>query len=477
MLRSIKRNILKKKVAEYKRTSSGGQDLKLQTETNAEYLRDIPEEEKLIFTDFDVSANKLSMENRPALSRMIKLIEDGMISKVVVYERDRLARNVYEYIYIVKMFYKMNIEVIFTATDAPPFSKDLFLETWYGLSAQFEGNKISTRLSDARKRNPASLIGYIKKMVKKEHGASQRIYKADREISEDIAQLFLAFSKVESREDIFEVIMKYRSLLNRNEFRVIDILRTPFFAAHFEGVDGAYHELTNVEAIITLDLFKQVQKKLEEFERGLQQGITLSQKAALIEPHCSKCHNKLKFKKGNIGETGMYSCSKHRKNSISTLELNEKIIESVKEVLGQISADTIKKITLKAVNNHIKELNKQSDEMYLQLELLCVKFTNLYSPTDEFKATKRLQGQIEQVREQLSNIQTNIASFQLLKEEIHLIIEKVEHGLQHLCEKDYLDLAELLIANIQVQEEYVLFDYYLIDLFNEKEDVSYVVNE
>ncbi|GEM_PF-2803139 len=477
MLNNLKKNILKKKVAEYKRTSSGGQDLKLQSDTNAEYFRDIPEEEKLVFTDFDVSATKLSMDNRPALTRMTNLIENGIISKVVVYERDRLARNVYEYIYIVKLFYKMDIEVIFTATDAPPFSKDLFLETWYGLSAQFEGNKISTRLSDARKRNPASLIGYIKKIVKKEHGTSQRIYKADPKISEDIAQLFLAFSKVESREEIFEVIMKFRRLLNRNEFRVIDILRTPFFAAHFEGVDGTYYELPNVDPIITLDLYKRVQEKLEEFERGLQQGITLSQKAAVIEPYCSKCHNQLKFKKGNIGETGIYSCSKHRKISISTVELNEKIIESVKEVLSQISTDTIKKFTLKAINNHIKELNKRSDEMYVQLELLCVKFTNLFSPTDEFKVTKRLQEQIEQVREQLSKTLTNIASLQLLKEEIHLIIDKVNHGLQHLCEKDYIDLAELLVANIHVQEDYLLFDYYLIDLLNKPEDVSYVDNK
>lgn len=477
MLRSIKRNILKRKVVEYKRTSSGGQDLKLQTETNAQYLRDIPEEEKLIFTDFDVSATKLSMDNRPALSRMLKLIEDGMISTVVVYERDRLARNVYEYIYIVKKFYEKDIEVIFTATEAPSFSKDLFLETWYGLSAQFEGKKISTRLSDARKRNPGSLIGYIKKVVKKENGTSQRIYKADSKISGDIAQLFLAFSKVESREEIFEVIMNYRGLLNRKEFRVIDILRTPFFAAHFEGGDGLYHKLPNVEAIITLDLFKRVQKKLEEFEHGLQQGITLSQKAARIEPSCSKCQNKLKFKKGNIGETGMYGCSKHRKNSISALELNEKIIESVKEVLSQITADSIKKITLKAVNNHIKELNKQSDEMFFQLESLCIKFISLFAPTDEFKTIKRLQEQIEQVREKLSSTQTHIASLQLLKEEIQLIIERIEHGLQHLCEKDYLDLAEFLIANIQVQEEYVLFDYYLMDFLNGTEDVLYVVNE
>ena len=477
MPKSIKRNILKKKVAEYKRTSSGGQDLKLQTETNAEYMRDTPEEYRLVFTDFDVSATKLSMENRPALTRMLKLIENGMISRVVVYERDRLARNVYEYIYIVKKFYEYEIEVIFTASEAPPFSKDLFLETWYGLSAQFEGKRISSRLSDARKRNPASLIGYIKQKVNKENGISQRIYKADPKINKELAQLFLDFSKVESREGIFKVIMKYRGLLDRNEFRVIDILRTPFFAAHFEATDGIYHKLSNVEPIISLELFKQVQEKLTEFEHGLQQGITLSQKAAHITPTCGKCHNELKFKKGNIGESGKHSCSKHRKNSISSSELNEKIIESVKEVLSQISADSIEKITLKAVNNQIRELNKQSDKLFIQLESLCIKFTTLFKPTDEWRQMKRLQERIEKVREQLSNTQTHIASLQLVKDEIRLIIERVEHGLIHLNEKDYLDLADLLIASIQVQEDYVLFHYYMSDFFREKEDPTHVTNE
>jgi len=477
MLRSIKSNILKKKIAEYKRTSSGGQDLKLQKETNAEYMRDIPEEEKLIFTDFDVSATKLPMDNRPALTRMLKLMESGMIARVIVYERDRLARNVYEYIYIVKKFYEHEVDVIFTASDAPPFSKDLFLETWYGLSAQFEGKRISSRLSDARKRNPASLIGYIKQKVNKENGTSQRIYNADPKNSKELAQLFLDFSKVESREEIFEVIMKYRGLLDRNEFRVIDILRTPFFAAHFEGTDGLYHKLPNVEPIISLDLFKRVQEKLTEFEQGLQQGITLSQKAAHMTPTCSKCHNELKFKKGYIGESGTYSCSKHRKNTISTSELNEKIIESVKEVLSQISIKSIEKITLKAVNNQIKQLNKKSDELFVELESLCVKFASLFKPIDNWKQTKRLQERIEQAREQLSNTQTQVASLQLVKDEIRLIIERVDHGLKHLHEKDYLELANLLIANIQVQDDYVLFHFYFSDFFNETKEVAHVASE
>ncbi|WP_040206375.1 recombinase family protein [Neobacillus jeddahensis] len=104
-------NIITKKItANYKRTSSGGQDLELQTSSNGEFLRDIPSDEIVPFTDFDVSATKLTMDERPALMRMIKLIKQERINRVVVYERDRLARNVYEYIYIVKIFHEFNVE-------------------------------------------------------------------------------------------------------------------------------------------------------------------------------------------------------------------------------------------------------------------------------------------------------------------------------------------------------------------------------
>lgn len=476
MHKDIVDKLFKKRTAQYKRTSSGGQDLKLQTETNAEYLIDTPEEDILVFTDFDVSATKLPMNDRPALTRMLKMIENGLISRVVVYERDRLARNVYEYIAIVKTFYEYEVEVIFTASDAPPFSKDLFLETWFGLSSQFEGMRISSRLSDARKRNPGSLIGYKKRIVKKENGTSQRIYKADSKSSKDIAQLFQDFSKVESREEIYDVILKFQSLLSRSELRVIDILRTPFFAAAYEGTDGLYHNLPNVEPIITLELYKQVQDKLAEYDFELQEGISNSQKTARITPICSKCQNELKFKKGKIGEPGTYKCSKHRKNLISSVELIDTTIQSVKEYLGQLSTSSIKKVTLNAINNQLKEFKKQADELFLKLESLCIKFSNLFKPTDEYKQMKKLQEQIAQTRGQLSTIQTHIASLNQLKDEVQLIIEQVEYGIQQLNEKDYLDLADLLIHSIQIHEDYVQFQYYFSDFFIETEDVIHDKN-
>lgn len=106
--------LTKKKIANYKRTSSGGQDLELQISANAEHLKEYAKDDVIEFTDFDVSATKLTMDDRPALSRMLKLMKQGEIDTVIVYERDRLARNVYEYIAIAQVFYEHKIDVIYS---------------------------------------------------------------------------------------------------------------------------------------------------------------------------------------------------------------------------------------------------------------------------------------------------------------------------------------------------------------------------
>lgn len=461
-------NIITKKItANYKRTSSGGQDLELQTNSNGEFLRDIPSDEIVPFTDFDVSATKLTMDERPALMRMIKLIKQERINRVVVYERDRLARNVYEYIYIVKIFHEFNVEVIFTASDAPSFSRDLFLETWYGLSAQFEGRRISTRLSDARKRNPPSMIGFKKKVIKQESGQTQRFYTPDPDKKDELINLFTEFANVECREKIFDILMKYKALLDRKEFRLLDILRTPFLAAHYEGTDGAYHKLSNVEPIIPLELFKKVQTKLDEFEHGINHGISLSYKTAIKTPICGKCQKELKFKKGQIGETGIYYCLKHKKYSISVIDLHEIIIESLKLELCKIKVESIQKITQKAITKQIKYFQKDLVENYSQLESFCIKFSQQHKPTDDSRSVNKAMNKIHNFKDRLAASETQLSSLQNLKEEVNALYRFVTFMLTRLTEQEHFELADLLIADIGVHADYIVIHYYFNDFFEE----------
>lgn len=59
-----------------------------------------------------------------------------------------------------KIFIKYDVEVIFTASNEPPFKRKLALEAFYGMFAQIEGQNIGTRTADTRKQYPSNIFGY-----------------------------------------------------------------------------------------------------------------------------------------------------------------------------------------------------------------------------------------------------------------------------------------------------------------------------
>lgn len=466
-----KENFSQKILAEYIRTSSGGQELKLQIGTNAPHLEEHNPDNILRFTDQDVSATKLSMEDRPALNRMLKLVQAGKISTIVVYERDRLARNVYEYIQMVTLFYINDVNVIFTATNATPFSKDLFVETWYGLSAQFEGQRITNRLSDARKRNPSNLIGYQKIKSSSNSKGNINKYIPLKEQKDVIYNLFLDFSKVSSPEDIYNITIRYQSLLNRQEIRILDILKTPFFSGHYDN-NGSFVRLPNVEPIISLDLFKSVQNRLEEFSLDITDGFSLSKKESKVVPRCGICNQELKFKKGQIGTFGFYKCSKHKKIQIEVNELIEKTTESLQKALKQISFSELYKLYVKVIKNNIAQCRKSSEKMQKKLARVCLEFAILFDPkVSSLKMEKKIK-EIDSLRNQLADFEEQIVSLETLMEEIALLEEFSKVNLSELINTEYDTLLELLVNKIAIHPEYVHFDYYFSDFFN-KGDSEY----
>jgi len=127
----------------YTRVSSAAQSLELQETAAKRYLESIDlsgDEETIIYlSDHDVSATKLKMDQRPKLVDLINLIEEGKVEKLIVYKRDRLARNFYEFVDLTKIFIKNNVEVVYTASNEPPFKDKLALEAFYGMFEQLEG--------------------------------------------------------------------------------------------------------------------------------------------------------------------------------------------------------------------------------------------------------------------------------------------------------------------------------------------------
>lgn len=189
-------------IAKYGRVSSAAQSLELQLSAAKKYLESKGlngnEDFVIELTDHDVSATKLKMKDRLKLMELLRLIQEGKVKKVIVYKRDRLARNFYEFVDITRIFIKYNVEVIYTASNEPPFRNKLALEAFYGMFGQMEGENIRTRISDVRKQFPTSIFGY--KRMKEE---KQVYYVVNEEKRESIVSLFTDFSKIKDEEEFF----------------------------------------------------------------------------------------------------------------------------------------------------------------------------------------------------------------------------------------------------------------------------------
>lgn len=454
-----------KKIAEYQRVSSSGQELQMQESSNNQYLKEYDPLAIEKFIDYDVSATKIDFTKRPALNRMLNSIREGKISKVIVYERDRIARDVYEYIHVLKEIKKFNVEIIFTASNAPAYSNDLFIESMYGVLAQSEGQRIQTRLDDASKRNPPRLFGYDKFI---ENG--KRFYRPNKKKSL-INNLFVDFSKINNEEDLYEIIMNHKTLLKRSDFRLIKILKNPFYAGCY-NTQGQYYPLEHVEPLIKIDLFIKVQEIINSFEKSINKAFNQTTEENKITPLCRTCNNPLNFKKGDFGKPNYYICKKH-KIQISADDLNESIIKSNNMALQKLSYSKMNNICNKAINELISKENQRSETLQSTLETECIAISQNYSPKLKGKKVKEKLIQVEKHKNEINYIQGQIEFLIELKRKIKIVTEySKEKIVNQIDESDHLFLSEVLISSISVDRDHIIVQHYFSEFWEGESDGS-----
>ncbi|WP_338368168.1 recombinase family protein, partial [Enterococcus faecium] len=102
-----------------------------------------------IYNEGKCSARKTSIDERPELTRLLSDIEKNKIQRVLVFKRDRLARNVQQYIEIYRLLKKYQVELHLTADNEPPSFEGAaseFIEAILAGMSEYEGNNIVNRL-------------------------------------------------------------------------------------------------------------------------------------------------------------------------------------------------------------------------------------------------------------------------------------------------------------------------------------------
>ncbi|MFC0476362.1 recombinase family protein [Robertmurraya beringensis] len=443
--------------AEYDRVSSAAQSLELQRSAAKRYFESQGltgnEDNVIKLCDHDVSATKLKMKDRPKLMELLRLIQEGKVKNVIAYKRDRLARNFYEFVDITRIFIKYNVEVIYTASNEPPFRNKLSLEAFYGMFGQMEGENIRTRTSDARKQYPSSIYGY--KRMKED---KQVYYVVNEEKRDSIVSLFTDFSKVKDEEEFFQFLMIRRKGLNQPD-KLLRILTNAFYAAHYESKNGL-QPLTHVEPIISIDLYLEAKAQIDAFLAIYKEKLNEVNNLFLTMPLCGKCGKEMKHRQQNALDEGYFVCSvNHKRLMITVEELNTPVKQAVLDHLQCISAQLAHKIMSKHIATAKKRLEHDKEiatSEYLDSSLaLCTIGQN------DKSAIPKLLDRIQLLKDKSKKLGQDLVALQLLSNEIKSLNTILSQKELSLTKQDMQRLIELLVHEVIVHETYIGIDLFL----------------
>lgn len=454
--------LTKGKVVVYARVSSDQQSLEMQLEAAKPYLKDYHPDEVIYLNDPGVSATKRKIEERPKLKELLEMIKEGLVDTLIVYQRDRLARNFYEYLEIILLIYTYKVNVIFTATGHLPFNHDLengiFSEGVFGMMSQIEGMNIVNRTKDAFQKAPHSIFGYI---VEKNNGT--KTYIINPKYKATIKKLYSDCLSVKDAKELIELLLKYKKLIDRKEIDVFNILIRPFYSGHVE-VNGIFERLDNIPEIISIEEFKNVQAKLNQLVPHLNLNALKYGEMPPIVPKCHICDETLV--PGNTLENTVLKCKRHRKVFIETDTFNSLIDEVLNDVLKHTVLERIHKqtlVTLHKLQSFIREkkngIQKEFDQVQWKL------FTEVNFVKEETQVNKMYQT-LTMLQDEFQRFVQNEIKIGKQIEDVTQLVNLLE-GKLNIEINEYRELMiRSFIKDVSIHDGYANFELYYSDFYD-----------
>lgn len=450
------------KVVVYTRVSSDQQNLEMQLEAAKPYVKGYHPDEVIYLNDDGVSATKKKMEERPKLKELLELIKNGQVDTLIVYQRDRLARDFYEYLEIILLIYTFKVKVIFTATGHLPFNHDLksglLSEGVFGMMSQLEGMNIVNRTKDAFQKAPHSIFGYL---VDKANG--KRTYTINPKYKTTIKHLYRDCLTISNAKDLIELLLKYKKLFNRKESDVFNILTRPFYAGHVE-INGFFEPLDNVPEIISIEDFKMVQEKLKQLVPNYNLDTLKNDEKLVIAPKCHICNEEMV--PSNALENNILRCKRHRKVFIQTDTLNSLIDEVLDDVFEHTNLDLIDKLTLNTlyrVQSFIQEKKSVIQKEFEQFQWKLLTETNF----------AKEKSKVNEIRDILDSLQNEFLMFMEYEMKLENKMKDTKQLVNCISGKLDLEINEYrelkirsFIKDISIHEGYANFELYYSDFYD-----------
>ncbi|MGG2953386.1 recombinase family protein [Geobacillus stearothermophilus] len=423
------------------------------------------------YEDEFVSARKKLMKERPGLQRMLTDIRKGLINHILVYKRDRLARNLEEHMELYQLFKKHNIQVTFVAENEPPMRFDVMgelFELFIGVMNQREGQQINERIRDTKITNFQS----GKSIGKLPYG-----YKTDPEktqiirIEEELHIVKTIFSEwlTEKYKNTNELrkYLKSRGIKRRGKDwtaqRIEEVLTQPMYMGlrikNFGGIKA--HRSVKDLAIITSEQFDKAKELLEKSKTPKAKSKKFDYLLTGFI-FCNKCGSPLveKVRQKHGVPYATYEC-KENKEIIEQIDVENKVILKTMEFFNVLLKSNFKDLYTRYAKRNIQQLNlliKELDRELKSLEDKLVRETNRYLMQETKKKeetiimlqqqineckNRKLEAELQKIQYQKVDEDSNTLKMQLRKE----VFEKL-----NFTEKQVLlkDLIREILADAQV---------------------------
>ncbi|WP_340082245.1 recombinase family protein [Terribacillus sp. FSL K6-0262] len=438
----------KGKVAIYTRVSSRGQSVAMQLKLAKNYVASNNLTNIEFFNDFAVSANKVEIKKRPELKKLLAQVEAGNISIVVVYSRDRLARNFYEYMNIIKLLNKHKVEVVFTAVEQSPYTVDVDSEGMHGIFTQMDGRNIANRSRDARKIRPTQVYGFERVITTKD-----KVKFIANKDSDFLRRLYESFIKSSDGLEVLKVIENFAAELRSKDYlRIMKYLRNPFFAGCAD-INGKLQRLDHVEELVSVADFNKVQFKLEKNRDIIYNALEEYSKENIIIPECAICKRSMSRRRTLSNPAVFYCRRKHKEITITRQALLEEVEVKLRSYVSNLNLKEVYKECNAVIVELQKQLNTLKNNKRIEVDKLHNKIVRNIM-RDEISdnlllSEKDLMNQIDEIDQQLIRLKE-------AKMELSDLAEIVrDHLKKRLQVTNTKILIQFFISSIEVSEDFI----------------------
>lgn len=413
------------------------------------------------FIDKDVSARKVPINKRPELQRLLKEIETGRVNTLFVYKRDRLARNVLDYLKIYRLLKEKEVRVIFAADNELPMNYSAVGELFETLMAgvnQQEGDRIVERSKATWIANflagkkPGTLpYGYIYDT----DNDKIQINPLERKNIEFIFREILT-ENYDSLKELIKVLNELKLSKKGKAWtvnNVRDIVTNPTYKGLRERKtdNDVLRKKYNNLLIISEDDWDKANSILEKIAPKAKSGTSYEKESVvfLLEEMltCYECNQKLEPNKARKIETLKYQCTnkEHKLLAVDKHEIETKVFKAAVEFFKELKKMNFKGLYDNYQKKSLNELQSKLKSSEKDIEKLNKRIAN----HAEDWLNEPNKDQVDKIKTKLINLYDQLICGKQLHEylqkeilELKMSSEKIKEIKDSLsCEKVFLRLS------------------------------------